>query len=341
MERRSFLCLLALACLALAAAQEPPTSPTEKPKPKPKPKAKSTECSFKGNAWKDSLTDSEKLLGGAFARLCSQTLLHPLDTIRTRRQAKGGLETTWKDCTKGLVPQMAGAMPAGALQFTAYERSKSGLTKLFANYTMGGLKPHVIEICSASIGACAASLVRVPQERVKQPVQADMYPNWVAAVNGNLDKGGVGAFFVGMKATVMRDVPWNALSFLFFNAFKMVYEGLQNKAPNQRDTMALGAIAGGLGAVIMTPVDVVKTRLMLQVADKNGVLPYTGIAQAMGKIATEEGPSALMKGLWPRVFYLGPLASITMAVYEKVGKMILLRKGPKWCKQKKGKAAKK
>ena len=92
-----------------------------------------------------------------------------------------------------------------------------------------------------------------------------MYPNWVAAVNGNLDKGGVGAFFVGMKATVMRDVPWNALSFLFFNAFKMVYEGLQNKAPNQRDTMALGAIAGGLGAVIMTPVDVVKTRLMLQV----------------------------------------------------------------------------
>jgi hypothetical protein len=77
------------------------------------------------------------------------------------------------------------------------------------------------------------------------------------------------------------------------------------------------------------------------VADKNGVLPYTGIAQAMGKIATEEGPSALMKGLLPRVFYLGPLASITMAVYEKVGKMILLRKGPKWCKQKKGKAAKK
>ena len=37
------------------------------------------------------------------------------------------------------------------------------------------------------------------------------------------------AFFVGMKATIMRDVPWNALSFLFFNAFKMVYEGLLDK----------------------------------------------------------------------------------------------------------------
>ena len=30
------------------------------------------------------------------------------------------------------------------------------------------------------------------QERVKQPVQADMYPNWLAAVRGNLDKGGFG-----------------------------------------------------------------------------------------------------------------------------------------------------
>jgi hypothetical protein len=38
------------------------------------------------------------------------------------------------------------------------------------------------------------------------------------------------AFFVGMKATIMRDVPWNALSFLFFNAFKMIYEGLLDTA---------------------------------------------------------------------------------------------------------------
>lgn len=306
----------------------------ETPKPKPKPKKKSEECSFKGGAWKNSLSTTEKMWGGAFARLCAQTLLHPLDTMRTRRQVKGGLPTSWKDCTKGLVPQMAGAMPAGALQFLAYEHSKSALNRLLSNYTLSGLKPHVVEVCSASIGACAASLVRVPQERVKQPVQADMYPNWLAAINGNLAKGGPASFFVGMKATIMRDVPWNAFSFLFFNAFKMVYESLQDSAPNQRDTMALGAVAGALAAIIMTPVDVVKTRLMLQVADKDGNLPYKSIAHCMAVVASEEGPSALMKGLMPRVLYLGPLASITMAVYEKVGKALLLRKGPGWCKQK-------
>lgn len=325
MQRRTILCLLVFAaCLVLASA--------EVEKPKPKPKAKSgEECSFKGSTWKNSLTTTEKCWGGAFARLCAQTLLHPLDTIRTRRQVKGGLPTTWKDCTKGLVPQMAGAMPAGALQFMAYESSKSHLNTLLSNYTMGGMKPHFIEVCAASLGACAASLVRVPQERVKQPVQADMYPNWLAAINGNLEKGGIGAFFVGTKATIMRDVPWNALSFLFFNSMKMAYESMRDMAPNQRDTMALGAIGGGLAAVIMTPVDVVKTRLMLQVANKDGVLPYSGIANCMAKVASEEGPGALLKGLMPRVLYLGPLASITMSIYEKVGKMMLTRKGPNWC----------
>jgi len=229
---------------------------------------------------------------------------------------------------------MAGAMPAGALQFMAYESSKSSLNKMLANHTLGGLKPHVIEVCSASLGACAASIVRVPQERIKQPVQADMYPNWMAAINGNLEKGGVGGFFVGMQATLMRDVPWNALSFLFFNAFKMSYEAITNNAPQQQATMLLGAIGGGLAAIIMTPIDVVKTRLMLQVADKSGILPYSSIGQCLAKVAADEGPSALMKGLMPRVLYLGPLAAVTMAVYEQVGKVVVQRKGPDWCRAK-------
>ena len=52
----------------------------------------------------------------------------------------------------------------------SYESSKAQLNKLLSNHTLGGFKPAVIELCSASIGACAASLIRVPQEKVKQPL---------------------------------------------------------------------------------------------------------------------------------------------------------------------------
>jgi hypothetical protein len=106
---------------------------------------------------------------------------------------------------------MMGAMPAGALQMWSYESSKAQLNKLLSNHTLGGFKPAVIELCSASIGACAASLIRVPQEKVKQPVQADMYPNWLAAIKGQYEKGGLMAFTIGFKATVMRDVSIHAM----------------------------------------------------------------------------------------------------------------------------------
>jgi len=303
--------------------------------PKPKKTARAPACSFKGNTWKNSLSQTEKMWAGSLARLCAQTLLHPLDTIRTRRQASGGLTTTPRDMLKGLVPQMLGAMPAGALQFIAYEQTKTELNQLYPNCTLGGLRPHLTEICSAAVGAAAASLVRVPQERVKQPVQADLYPNMLAAIKANLKSGGLKSFYTGFTATILRDIPWNTLSFFFFNLFKNAYEAMTKYAPGQRDTMVIGAVGGALAAVIMTPVDVVKTRLMLQKPGADGKLPYLGIAHALLKISKEEGPGALMKGLSPRMAYLGPLAAITMSIYEKIGKKMLMDKGPNWCNKKK------
>jgi hypothetical protein len=101
-----------------------------------------------------------------------------------------------------------------------------------------------------------------------------MYPGTIAAIQGNLKAGGLKAFYTGFTATILRDIPWNTLSFFFFNIFKNSYEALMNSAPSQRDTMAIGATGGALAAVIMTPIDVVKTRLMLQKPGADGKLPY-------------------------------------------------------------------
>uniref|UniRef100_A0A7S0HWR6 Mitochondrial carrier protein n=1 Tax=Hanusia phi TaxID=3032 RepID=A0A7S0HWR6_9CRYP len=289
-------------------------------------------CSLKGDRWKNYLTQSEKMWGGAFARLCAQTLLHPIDTLRTRRQVRGGLPSNFRDLCKGIIPQMLGAMPAGAIQFIVYERSKKELNATISEKTLGWAKPWVVEICSASLGAVAASAIRVPQERIKQPVQADVYKNWIEACKGNWNEKGVSAFFVGSKATVLRDVPWNAFSFIFFKMFKTFYEQQFDKSLNQQETLAMGAMGGALAAIVMTPVDVVKTRLMTQKPDADGKLPYQGLVQSVMKIAREEGFLALMKGWVPRVFYLGPLASIVFAMYEYIGKTMLLRRGPNWCR---------
>ena len=126
-------------------------------------------------------------------------------------------------------------------------------------------------------------------------------------------------FYKGYLATVSRDVPWNALSFMFFGQLKTTYESIAGRAPGNREKLALGALAGTTAAVIMTPVDVVKTRLMTG----GGA---GGIAGTFAAIVNEEGAAALMKGVVPRVAFLAPLAAITLSLYETFGKALVSRR---------------
>lgn len=58
--------------------------------------------------------------------------------------------------------------------------------------------------------------------------------------------------------------------------------------------LAAGAIAGIPAASLVTPADVIKTRL--QVVARSGQTTYTGVFDAVRKIMIEEGPRAFWKG---------------------------------------------
>lgn len=58
--------------------------------------------------------------------------------------------------------------------------------------------------------------------------------------------------------------------------------------------LAAGAIAGIPAASLVTPADVIKTRL--QVVARTGQTTYTGVLDATRKIMIEEGPKAFWKG---------------------------------------------
>lgn len=58
--------------------------------------------------------------------------------------------------------------------------------------------------------------------------------------------------------------------------------------------LAAGAIAGIPAASLVTPADVIKTRL--QVVARSGQTTYSGVIDAARKIMREEGPKAFWKG---------------------------------------------
>lgn len=261
------------------------------------------------------------MVAGAIARGIAQTVLHPVDVIRTRLQARD-LVASWRPGVfiKGVIPQISLAIPAGAIQFLAFESAKEKLVKLFPDEKFS----QVRVLAAGAIGALAAATCRVPQEVLKQTIQADIYPNVFVALKETIGKQGIRAVYRGSFATISRDVPWNALSFLFHAQGKRIFKSAKGRMPENNENLIVAGVAGAVAAIIMTPVDVVKTRIMTQKA--GAAIQYSGIINTLRRIVAEEGAATLMKGVVPRVMFLAPLAGITFSVYEAVAEKIKKRK---------------
>ncbi|KAA8494250.1 putative S-adenosylmethionine carrier 2, chloroplastic [Porphyridium purpureum] len=280
-----------------------------------------TAAAASGATAAQQLSFVERMLCGAVARGVAQTTLHPVDVMRTRLQVrKITSKLELRTFLKGVIPQITLAVPAGAIQFVAFELAREELAKLDPDNKFGSAR----QLIAGAIGALSAAVVRVPQEVCKQRIQADIYPNVAVAVREIMAADGIAGFYKGWLATISRDVPWNALSFLFHGETKKVFTLVTKKQPDDRQNLLLASFSGMLAAMIMTPIDVAKTRIMTQRAGE--AVKYSGLVNTIRIVMQEEGVAALFKGTIPRVMYLAPLAGITLSVYEAISKQILRRK---------------
>lgn len=78
--------------------------------------------------------------------------------------------------------------------------------------------------------------------------------------------------------------------------------------------MICGVSPGMPAASLVTPADVIKTRL--QVAARAGQTTYSGVIDCFRKILQEEGHRALWKGAGARVFRSSPQFGVTLVTYE-------------------------
>ena len=264
----------------------------------------------------EQLTPSETVLAGACARLVAQTILHPLDVIRTRSQTKNPIEATLLEALPfGLAPQMLLSVPAGSIQFAMVKYWRTQIEAAFGDRcTSTAAGRFFTQLFAAAGGAACAGSVRIPQEVVKQGCMAEMYPNAIDAVRTISEEKGVAGFYKGAVATISRDVAWNSLSFALFRVFLEAF-AVQSAQLNY----ALGIVAGCLAACATHPIDVIKTRIMTSSGDAASV----GIVEGLRNLVDEEGPGVLLSGLVPRLLYLGPLASLVLATNEVIASILI------------------
>ena len=124
---------------------------------------------------------------------------------------------------------------------------------------------------------------------------------------------GIRGLYKGSKACFLRDVPFSAIYFPAYAHNKLYFA--DSDGHNSAPSLLLSAgIAGIPAAYLVTPADVIKTRL--QVAARKGQTTYSGVLDASRKILREEGFAAFWKGGPARILRSSPQFGFTLLTYE-------------------------
>ena len=256
-----------------------------------------------------------EILAGYVAGSAKTAAFYPLDTITTLRETRvPSSERSLLQLYAGLPLTLLGALPYAIVFHTAFW--------LCDRLLAGSMPTALLKLLSGMAGAIAAALVGVPFECLKHRVQlgAAGYATPRAALASTLaNDGGIKGLYTGLRSTMARNIPYNALH---FGLFEFASGALRGSLVGFRYCDALaGAIAGALTALLTTPLDLVNTRLQTQAMSASlstaQATNFTGVADALVTIwRNEGGPNALMRGAGVRVLQYAPSALVFFSVYS-------------------------
>ena len=170
----------------------------------------------------------------------------------------------------------------------------------------------------AILAAIAASFVTVPGEIVKQRIMINSSSSAKDLVKNIFETEGVLGFYAGYGACCLRDVPFTVFQLAFYDIIKQLLTKLKRvEKLNETDEIICAAITGGLTGFLTAPMDLLKTKLMV-----DGHL-YSGLTDCIQKtIENGNGIGALMNGAGARVAWLTPFCAIYLPVYDLMKKKI-------------------
>ncbi|KAG2711702.1 hypothetical protein I3843_04G082800 [Carya illinoinensis] len=259
----------------------------------------------------------EGVIAGGAAGVVVEAALYPIDTIKTRLQAvHGGGKIDLNGLYSGLTGNLAGVLPASALFVGVYEPTKQKLLKTFPENLSAAA-----HFTAGVVGGFATSFIRVPTEIVKQRMQIGQFTSAPDAVRLIISKEGFKGLYAGYGSFLLRDLPFDAIQFCIYEQLRIGYKAAAKRDLNDPENAIIGAFAGALTGAITTPLDVIKTRLMIQ----GSANQYKGIFDCVQTIVRKEGPTALLKGIEPRVLWIGIGGSIFFGVLESTKRLLAQR----------------
>ena len=296
----------------------------------------------------DAQPDWVNYAAAALASMVSTSVMHPVDTIKTKMQLKGaaddlaqaaydeeflarkadnaikidltppGVAAAKKEHT-GLaaVAEELGSLYKGLSGNLVKEAPSSALylgvyevvkTALLAT-TFGAAQPLLVYLAAGGVGELCGSIIRIPAEACKTMTQSGMATSVADAV-GQIatDDDKRDQVIFAWSSSLWRDVPMGAIQIAIFEGLKTF---ILQSPDIVFDVNTLQAEAA-LGALVTTPTDLITTRI---ITDEDGELRGRSVL-ALGKdIVDENGSFALFDGSAQRVLYWAPAIGIFLSCY--------------------------
>ncbi|XP_044523718.1 solute carrier family 25 member 34 [Gracilinanus agilis] len=299
-----------------------------------------------GGAEAVSVSPAADLVLGASACCLACVFTNPLEVVKTRLQLQGELQArgTHPRPYRGLFRAVGTVAQADGLRglqkglgaALLYQGLMNGVR--FYCYSLAleaGLTQHPggTVVAGALAGALGA-FVGSPAYLVKTQLQAKTAATLAVghqhehqSVLGALEtiwrQQGVPGLWRGVGGAVPRVMVGSAAQLATFASAK---SWVQDHEWFQEDSW-LVALAGGMissvaVAIVMTPFDVISTRLYNQPVDPTGRGQlYRGLLDCLVKISRAEGPLALYKGLGPAYLRLGPHTVLSLLFWDELRKL--------------------
>lgn len=276
------------------------------------------------------------LLAGGVAGTTVDLTLFPLDTLKTRLQSSEGFFASggFRGIYRGVGSAALGSAPGAAFFFCTYEATKSTLAQARRRTSGDGsgnnnTSSAVDHMLAASLGEVAACSVRVPTEVVKQRAQAGQHggsslSSLRAILARRADVGLPGVWrelYRGWGITILREVPFTVIQFPLWEALKSYSRGRKTSSGSHAggtssdvsaaESALYGSVSGGVAAAVTTPLDVLKTRVMLSTERQRVWDVVTGILR-------QHGVRPFFAGIGPRVMWISIGGAVFLGSYQWV-----------------------
>ncbi|XP_057964992.1 uncharacterized protein LOC131155696 isoform X2 [Malania oleifera] len=216
----------------------------------------------------------------------------------------------------GLTPSLARSVLYGGLRLGLYEPSKYVYEWAFGSTNI------LIKIASGAFSGAAATALTNPIEvlKVRLQMNSSLRGGAIGEMRKIASEEGIRALWKGVGPAMTRAAALTASQLATYDESKRLlirWTPLEEGFPLH---LISSTVAGILSTLITAPIDMIKTRLMLQRESKR-VRGYQNGFHCAYQVMLTEGSKSLYKGGFAIFARLGPQTTITFVLCEKLRKL--------------------